>query len=215
ILSRILAEVFSRRRRASRLRTQFATAALARDGHDQPIQCRDRRRSFELTYRDSDPDLTAKVVNALAALYIEENTALRTRQAGATAETLRGLAEDVSRQLQTQEAILSEFRARHLYELESHLPANLALLKSRQDEMMVNTRLIEDAELRLESLQRSKRLEANGGELASPSARPKCRPTCAAPTSCGRSWPRRASTTRSNIRASSSSFASWRRWNSD
>ncbi|NJN65180.1 MAG: hypothetical protein HC882_10090, partial [Acidobacteria bacterium] len=27
--------------------------------------------SFELTYRDSDPDLTAKVVNALAALYIE------------------------------------------------------------------------------------------------------------------------------------------------
>lgn len=108
---------------------------------------------FALTFRDSDPDRTARVANRLAALFIEENTKLRTSQALGTTNTMKDLADEVLRNLEKKEVEIAEFRSANLYQLNDHLPANLQLLSSRQSDLENNERELAQVGERLRLLE--------------------------------------------------------------
>lgn len=101
--------------------------------------------AFSLSYRGRDPEAVAQVTNALAALYVEENTRMREQQTAGTAKFLQAQLEDARRQLDVQEQKLNAFRERHIGELPEQQVANLATLerlngqvraiKNRRDEL--------------------------------------------------------------------------------
>jgi polysaccharide chain length determinant protein (PEP-CTERM system associated) len=98
----------------------------------------DGRRSggvFSLTYRDSNPDRAARVVNFLADFYMQENVRFRTAQAEGTTKTIDSLAQDVLEKLQVQERAITEFKSQHLYETQAHWDANLQMLQARRQDL--------------------------------------------------------------------------------
>lgn len=111
---------------------------------------------FVLTYRDTDPQRAADVVNSLAEIYISENFKLRTRQAESTAGTLESLAGEMRDQLETKERRIAEFRSAHLYELAENSDANLRLLSGRQADLEANEQRLGQARDRLRILREEK-----------------------------------------------------------
>lgn len=85
--------------------------------------------AFSLSYRGGDPDTVARVTNALAALYVEENARIRQQQTAGTTEVLKAQVEDARRQLDEQEQKISQFRERHVGELPEQQAANLAAVE--------------------------------------------------------------------------------------
>src|SRR6266849_526612 len=62
--------------------------------------------AFTLSYRGTDPDTVARVTNALASHYVEENSKLRERQATGTAQFLKGQLAEMKQKLDEQERII-------------------------------------------------------------------------------------------------------------
>ena len=58
--------------------------------------------AFAITYRSSKPATTARVANALADFYLEEDVKLRGRKAGEAVQVLKEQLDDVTRKLQEQ-----------------------------------------------------------------------------------------------------------------
>src|SRR3989454_396225 len=73
--------------------------------------------AFTISYRGSDPAVVAEVTNTLAALFIDENLRVRSRQATGTANFLRAQLEETTRQLDVQERQVSDFNRKHMGEL--------------------------------------------------------------------------------------------------
>ena len=84
--------------------------------------------AFSLSYRGRNPETVAQVTNALAALYVEENTRMRAQQTAGTAQFLQSQLDDARQQLDAQEQKMSAFRERHIGELPEQQAANLAAL---------------------------------------------------------------------------------------
>jgi polysaccharide biosynthesis transport protein len=91
--------------------------------------------TFSLSYRGRDPETVARVTNALAALYVEENTRMQTRQTTGTAEFLQAQLADARQQMEAQEQKLSAFKERHIGELPEQQGANLAALARLNDQI--------------------------------------------------------------------------------
>jgi polysaccharide chain length determinant protein (PEP-CTERM system associated) len=134
-------------RRAIRLES---TGGRQTNGSEETI-------AFSLSYRGRDPQTVARVTNALAALYVEENTKIRAQSTAGTAEILRAQIEDAQRQLDIQERKISEFKQRHMGELPEQQLTNLAALERRNSQL----RVILDRE---ESLAKGLGLGAAGGD---------------------------------------------------
>lgn len=109
--------------------------------------------AFSLGYTGRDPVQVAEVANTLVALYVEENTKSRERQASSTAEFLKEQLTTVKQQLDAQEVRVSAFKAQHTPELPEQVEANLAALER------LNTQLRLNGEYRLRALERRERLE--------------------------------------------------------
>ncbi len=62
--------------------------------------------AFTLSYRGMDPDTVARVTNALATSYVEENSRVRERQAAGTAQFLKGQLAEMKQKVEEQERIL-------------------------------------------------------------------------------------------------------------
>src|SRR5207247_1326249 len=73
--------------------------------------------AFTISYRGSDPAVVAEVTNTLAALFIDENLRVRSRQATGTANFLRAQLEETTGQLDVQERQVSDFNRKHMGEL--------------------------------------------------------------------------------------------------
>ncbi|TMJ13518.1 MAG: hypothetical protein E6G98_00250 [Bacillati bacterium ANGP1] len=69
---------------------------------------RDWTITLNLSYRGRDPDTVARVANALAMLFVEENANIRQQQAAGTTQFLRVQLEDARLQLEGLERRLSE-----------------------------------------------------------------------------------------------------------
>lgn len=75
---------------------------------------RDWTIALSISFRGRDPETVARVANALAAFYVEENARIRTQQSAGTTEFLRVQVEEARRQLEEHE--------RQLSQLKGHLP---------------------------------------------------------------------------------------------
>jgi succinoglycan biosynthesis transport protein ExoP len=140
-------------------------------GVEQPISGRNATIAFEISYLGREPHIVADVANALAGLYVKENTRIREGQAVRTAEFLRSQLQDIKKELDLHERRTSDFRLSHSTELPQQVEANLANLDR------LNTQLRLNGESQLRALDRRERLEKELMEKASaPEAAPVASP---------------------------------------
>lgn len=85
--------------------------------------------AFSLSYRGRDPQTVAQVTNALAALYVEENTKIREQQTTETTAFLQAQLADAKRRLDDQERKIIDYQERHMGELPEQQAANVAALE--------------------------------------------------------------------------------------
>jgi len=110
---------------------------------------------FNLSYRAPDPHTAADVTNALAALYVEQNSKIREQQAAGTAQFLKAQMADVKKRLEEQE--------RHVGQPPPPVEIELAGLER------LNARLRLNSERQLRALDRKDRVAREVASPASPS----------------------------------------------
>jgi succinoglycan biosynthesis transport protein ExoP len=133
-------------------------------GADQPGSGRNTTIAFALSYTYRDPQTAARVANALAEVYVEENTKSRERQAARTADFLRAQLEDVKKQFDDNERREGEFKSEHMGELPQQVAANLAGLER------LNTQLRLNGDRQIRAAERRELLEkqSTGAEAVAP-----------------------------------------------
>jgi succinoglycan biosynthesis transport protein ExoP len=109
--------------------------------------------AFTISYGGRDPETVAKVANALAAMYVAENTRIREGQATRTAEFLKAQLADVKKDLDAHDQRANDFRLSHLGELPQQVQTNLASLER------LNTQLRLNGENQIRALDRRERIE--------------------------------------------------------
>lgn len=124
--------------------------------------------AFGISYRGTDPQMVAKVANALASFYLEQEVKIRERQTSGTVQVLKAQLEDVKRDLEKQERGLGEFQERHAGELPQQAEATLANLERLHAELRTVS------EERIRALDRRNELLR---ELAAADAPPAAAPT--------------------------------------
>lgn len=124
--------------------------------------------AFTISYIGRDPESVANVANALAGMYVQENTRLREGQATRTAEFLKSQLDEVKKELNGHDQRANDFRLSHIGELPQQVDANLASLER------LNTQLRLNGESQVRVLDRRDRLERQRGDLgaAQPAAAP-------------------------------------------
>jgi polysaccharide chain length determinant protein (PEP-CTERM system associated) len=80
----------------------------------------------------------ARVTNALASFYVEENLKVRERLAAGTTEFLRAQLEQTKKRLDEQERRLGELGRRHMGELPPQMAGNLTRLESLSEQIRTN-----------------------------------------------------------------------------
>jgi protein tyrosine kinase modulator len=120
--------------------------------------------AFAISYRGRDPEVVAKVANAFASFYLEEDRKIRERQTSGAVQTLKTQLDDVKQNLQQQEQALGEFQDRHLGALPQQADANLANLARLQAELRTAT------EERLRAIDRRNELLRELAEADAPPA---------------------------------------------
>jgi protein tyrosine kinase modulator len=111
-------------------------------------QGEDRRGAtiaFDLSYDGRNPEQVARVTNTLASFYIEENLKARERQAVGTSEFMKVQLADAKKRLDTQEAMVSQFKKRYMGELPQQTDGNLNAI----DRLSTQLRLNSDSQTRL------------------------------------------------------------------
>jgi polysaccharide chain length determinant protein (PEP-CTERM system associated) len=122
------------------------------------------KTSFSITCTGREPELIKNITNMLAALFIEENLAIRAKQARQTSDFLEAELVELKKELERQEGDISLFKRRYTGELPSQREANLRMLDSLQIQLQTN-----DAALRME-LDRKSFLEQQMNTLINNSA---------------------------------------------
>ena len=122
-------------------------------GVEQRTTGRNETIAFTISYSGRDPGTVATVANALAGLYVEENTRTREGQAAETAAFLKAQLDDIKKELDAQESRSSTFKLSHIGELPQQVDANLASLER------LNTQLRLNGENQIRAMDRRERLE--------------------------------------------------------
>lgn len=114
---------------------------MRRDIRIELVDDGERRRSesrtlaFTVAYTAPDPEVAARVSNTLAALFIEENSRQRERQAVGTSQFLEGQLGELRQRLTAQERRITEYKERHLGELPEQREVNLRALERLQAQL--------------------------------------------------------------------------------
>jgi len=95
--------------------------------------------AFAISYRGADPEVVAKVANALASFYLEQDRQIRERQTSGTVRLLKTQLDEVKANLQQQEQTLGEFQEQHAGQLPHEAEANLANLERLQGDLRAAT----------------------------------------------------------------------------
>lgn len=85
--------------------------------------------TFKIYYEDVDPQIAARVANAVAELFINENVNARKAEARSTTVFLEQQLAEKKRDLEDAEARISEFNRSHMAELPAQRDVNFALLE--------------------------------------------------------------------------------------
>jgi succinoglycan biosynthesis transport protein ExoP len=135
-------------------------------GVEQRMTGRNATIAFTISYSGRSPGTVATVANALAGLYVEENTKTREGQAAETAAFLKSQLDEVKQQLDAQEGRSSAFKLSHIGELPQQVEANLASLER------LNTQLRLNGENQIRGIDRRERLEKQLADVESAGAKP-------------------------------------------
>ncbi len=105
----------------------------------EPVAGRGTTVAFTVSFRGRDPESVARVANALAAFYVEENLKIRERQAADAAQTLNHEIEETKVKVDEQERRISSFKWRHLGQLPEQVAANLSTLERLNAQLTLNS----------------------------------------------------------------------------
>ncbi len=110
--------------------------------------------SFSISFSGLYPEVVARVVNGLAALFLNENLKVRQAQAIGTSTFLEDELQPMRRQLESVEQKIREFRKIHMGKLPEQLATNLRMLDRLQmqlDRKQASLRSAKDRLMILES----------------------------------------------------------------
>lgn len=105
--------------------------------------------AFSISFIGQNPELVARVVNGLAALFIEENLRVRQAQATGTSEFLEQQLESMRQRLVAVEKNLRDYRKNHMGELPEQLESNLRVLDRLQMQVTERQKSLRSAKDRL------------------------------------------------------------------
>ncbi|MGE5624357.1 MAG: GumC family protein [Bacillota bacterium] len=108
---------------------------LDRKVEDQQQWGQDPTFAFTLSYQGWDPQVVARVTNALAGLYVDENNKMRTSQASETVSSLAAQLAQIKQKLDSQAQAVNSFETAHVGELPQQEAANLATLQQLNTEL--------------------------------------------------------------------------------
>jgi len=115
--------------------------------------------AFTLSYRGGRPETTARVANALASFYLEEDAKIRERQAGATVQLLKSQLDEMEGKLQQQNRKMAAYQAAHPSDLPQSPEVSLAALGQ------LHAELRSSADERIRALERRNDLLRRLGDL--------------------------------------------------
>ena len=92
-------------------------------------------RAFEISFQWQDPEVAAKVANAIASQFIEQNLRVREEMAMGTTDFLSLEVDRLRSQLETKERALENFRQKNMGKLPEQLETNLNILNQQKDEL--------------------------------------------------------------------------------
>ncbi len=117
------------------------------------IPRRSKGNIFVLSYEGRDPVLIARVTNALANMFIEENLKLREEQARSTSEFLAQELARMEAELLKREKAIKDFKKKYMGELPEQRQTNMAMLQRLTDQLEIiqeNIRAAEDRKILLQ-----------------------------------------------------------------
>lgn len=94
--------------------------------------------ALNVSYQGNDPEIVAKVTNALVSSFVDENNSLQAGQAAATAASLQNQLDSIKQKLDAQQQKINVFRDSHLGELPEQQAANLATLQQLNLQLQQN-----------------------------------------------------------------------------
>jgi len=110
---------------------------------------RSETTSFTISFRGSDPSLVARITNALARYFIDENLKVREAQAIGTSTFLEDELVAIRQRLEQDEAKLKEYRELNMGALPEQLDSNLRILERLQAQLDSDRLRLNDARVRL------------------------------------------------------------------
>src|SRR5258706_3235288 len=112
--------------------------------------------SFTLNYTGASAKGVAEVTNAIASFYVQQNDEMRSNEALSTSQFLREQLAQAKRQLDQQEAAVTQYTTRYTGQLPQQVGVNLATLERMNTQLRLNgeqqIRLIEQREKLLDGL---------------------------------------------------------------
>ncbi|MFO7803770.1 MAG: GNVR domain-containing protein [Desulfovermiculus sp.] len=124
------------------------------------VNLRARNQAFEISFEWRDPQMAAKVANALASQYIDQNLKFREEMAMGTTRFLESEVQRLREDLQKREDKLEEFKRRNMGRLPGQLESNLNILSQLKEELS-------RTEDRAEQVRQQMRLMEQQGQMQS------------------------------------------------
>jgi polysaccharide chain length determinant protein (PEP-CTERM system associated) len=109
--------------------------------------------SFTINFQGPDPSLVARVTNALARYFIDENLRTREAQAIGTSTFLEDELAAMRRRLEDVEQTMKEYRERNMGTLPEQLASNLQIMERLQAQLQDTRQRLGDARARLAGFQ--------------------------------------------------------------
>ncbi len=121
-----------------------------------------RRNVFVISFEYTDPQLTAKVVNRIANIFIEENLKLREEQAKTITAFLDEELRKIENELRERERRIQEFKVKYMDELpeqKESIISTLDRLQKESEALQMRKQMLEDRKLSvLEQLKMAKQM---------------------------------------------------------
>jgi polysaccharide chain length determinant protein (PEP-CTERM system associated) len=112
--------------------------------------------SFTISFRGSDPSLVARITNALARYFIDENLKVREAQAMGTSSFLQDELVAIRQRLEQAESKMKEYRESNMGALPEQLDSNLRILERLQAQLESARLRLNDSRVRLAGFQKQR-----------------------------------------------------------
>lgn len=114
-----------------------------------------KTKLFELSYQDEDRSDAARLANALADLYIEQNVQSRSDQAGEITRIMQERAQEAQEELDAQRRRIDRFKFENRFQLGEYLDTNWKKLDGSKADLVRNRESFDEKEQQLQRLRLS------------------------------------------------------------